>query len=102
MNNSEMVSLFHGCRYDADKNRIHWDNASERVYVLLDADGLASSGFASYECDDGGWTEWRILPSAFCGYVNKGLTKASELGIALIDINRMILDSDLETVVLMP
>ena len=100
MNNSEMVSLFYGCRYDADKNRIHWDNASERVYVLLDADGRASSGFVSYECDDGGWTDWRILPSSFCDYVNAGLSKASSLGIALNDISRAVLDSDLQSVVL--
>lgn len=100
MTNAEFVGFFHGCWYDADTNRIQWDNDGERVYVLIDADGKASSAFASYETDFGDWTDWQILPSQFCVYVNEALAKARELGIGLVDASRAVLDNDLENVVL--
>lgn len=100
MTNASFVSLFYGCHYDPVKGRIHWDSDGEMFHVLLDAEGKASSAHVSYECDDGSWTDWAILPQAVCDNINEGLGKAKELGIALSDIGRAILDSDLETVLL--
>lgn len=100
MKNAEFVCLFYGCLYDAERSRILWNSDGEQVYVLLDADGRASSAFVSYETDDGDWTDWKILPSSFCKLVSEGLDRAKDLGIAYEDVGRAVLDSDLENVVL--
>ena len=99
MTNAEFVNLFYGTYYDQQKNRICWDNDGERVYAVLEGDS-AVSAFVSYETPNGVWTDWRKIPAQFCEFVTNGLVKAKELGIALEDLSRVILDSDLQTVVL--
>lgn len=99
MTSAEFVSIFHGVRYDKPNSRLCWDNDGERVYAVLDGD-IAVSAFVSYETPNGVWTDWREVPAQFCKSLTKGLAKAKELGIALEDLSRVILDSDLQTVVL--
>ena len=100
MTNAEFVNLFYGIHYDARNQSLHWDNDGEKVRVLLDIDGRVFDAEVSYETDDGSWTDWKPLPLSFGKMVDDGLAKASELGIALEDLSRVILDNDLETVVL--
>ena len=100
MTNAEFVNLFYGIHYDARNQSLHWDNDGEKVRVLLDIDGRVFDAEVSYETDDGSWTSWKPLPLLFGKMVDDGLAKASELGIALEDLSRVILDNDLETVVL--
>ena len=100
MTNAEFVNLFHGSHYDSESKSLHWDNDGEKVKVLLDANGRVLDAEVSYETDDGSWTSWKSIPASFCKMVADGLDKASELGIAFEDLSRVILDSDLKTVVL--
>ncbi len=100
MTNAEFVNLFYGIYYNARNESLHWDNDGEKVRVLLDADGHVFDAEVSYETDDGSWTDWKSLPTSFCRMVDDGLDKARELGIALEDLFRVILDNDLKTVVL--
>ncbi len=99
MTNAEFVNLFYGTHYDQPNSRLCWDNDGERVYAVLD-EGKALSAFVSYETPNGVWTDWREVPAQFCESVTEGLAKAKELGIALEDLSRVILDNDLQTVVL--
>ncbi len=100
MTNASFVGMFYDCSYDAVKSCIVWDNKVSIVKVLLGKDGKATSAFESYEEDDGSWSEWKVLPMQVCSYVNEGLAKAEELGIALNDLGRVVLDNDLSKVVL--
>ncbi len=100
MTNAEFVNLFYGIYYNAQNESLNWDNDGEKVRVLLDADGHVFDAEVSYETDDGSWTDWKSLPTSFCRMVDDGLDKARELGIALEDLFRVILDNDLKTVVL--
>ena len=100
MTNAEFVNLFYGIYYDAQNESLHWDNDGEKVRVLLDADGHVFDAEVSYETDDGSWTDWKSIPASFCKMVDDGLDKARELGIALEDLSRVILDNDHKTVVL--
>ena len=100
MTNASFVGMFYDCSYDEDRSCIMWDNKDSIVKVLLGKDGKATSAFESRENDDGSWSEWKVLPMKFCSYVNEGLAKAEELGIALNDLGRVVLDNDLSSVVL--
>lgn len=99
MTSAEFVNIFYGVRYDQPNSRLCWDNDGERVYAVLDG-GKAVSAFVSYETPNGVWTDWREVPAQFCESLTNGLAKAKELGIALEDLSRVILDSDLQTVIL--